>query len=133
MAARAARNLVLTVNTTAIASIRVIGIKMDSEFIDVTSADSDGVRKILAGAPAGVSCTITVSGVSDSNVLRAIALDPATDRLLTGVTLNDPGAPTGTDLITCDFFMTSFENNGEYKDAVMFSATLESSGAWAAT
>jgi predicted secreted protein len=133
MATRAGRNLVLTVGATAIAGIRVLGIKFDSEYIDVTNADSDGIRKILAGAPAGVSCTLTVSGVSDDNMLRLQASSPSTDRLFTGVTLLDPGAPPGSDLITCDFFMTSYETTGEYKDAVMFSATLESSGPWAAT
>jgi predicted secreted protein len=132
MATRAGRNLVLTIGATAVAGIRVLGIKFDSEFIDTTNADSNGIRTILAGAAAGVTCTITVSGVADDNTLRLIATSPSTDRLMEDCVLTDPGAPVGSDVITGDFFLTSYETTGEYKDAVMFSATMESSGAWAA-
>lgn len=133
MAARAARNLVLTVGATAIAGVRVIGIKYDSTPIDITNADHDGIRKLLAGASASASCTITVSGVTDDNVLRLIASSPSSDRLLPACTLLDPGAPSGSDLVTCDLFLTSYEDSGNHDGPVEFSATLESSGAWAAT
>lgn len=132
MASRPGRDLVLTVSASAIAGVRMLGIKFDSEFIDVTNSDSDGIRTLLS-TNAGVSCTITVSGVQDGNTLRTIAINPATSRLIEDVTFTDPGAPAPGDVITGDFFLTSFETTGEYKDAVMFNATFESSGAWVAS
>lgn len=132
MAIRAGRNVLLKRGTDTIAGVRMLSISYDATFIDVTNADSNAIRTILAGESASRSCTIKVSGVLDSTYIRADALNPASDLLFTDITLTDPGAPAGNDVLSGSFFLTNFTQTGSHDDAVLFDATLESGSAWSA-
>lgn len=130
-AVAAGRTQTLKKAGTTIAGIRVTSISFDNTPVDITSSDSLGIRKLMSiSAESGIS--ITVSGVETDGVLYTIASNPATSRLLTDLTFTSPTAGTTADVITGDFFMASFKLDGDYKDAVMFSATFTSSGSWTA-
>lgn len=128
----AGRDYLLLKSAVAIAGVRLVGMKFNATPIDITDADSDGVQELLAGASATMSLEINVSGIYTDNVLRAIAVNPATDRLITDLTLSHPGAGTPTDIVTGNFFMTSYEDSGAHDGPVEFLATFTSSGDWAA-
>lgn len=127
MAANVGRNLLLKTGSTVIAGVRTKGISVAGEPIDVTTDDSSGYRTLLAEA-GQKSLDISVDGITTDNELR--------QAMLTGMTLTLAGVsieyPNG-DTITGTFLLVNLEESGTYNDAVTFTGSLQSSGAWTYT
>lgn len=129
MAKAAGRDAVLSKNNVPIAGVRVTTLKVANEPIDVTDRDSAGVVEVLAKASTK-QITISVEGVYEDAVLRAIALDAAGSPLLTDLTFKFADALTAADTVSGNFFMTSYEEGNPHDKEVTFSAEFVSSGAW---
>ena len=129
MAKVAARKQILKKAGVTIAGSRVTGLSVDSTPIDITDNDSSGLQLLLSDTGFQV-LGITVSGVESDHVLRDVALDPATSQLLTDLSFVFGDAIAAKDTLTGNFYMTNYKEDGDYKDAVQFSATFTSSGTW---
>lgn len=124
MAADVGRNLQILKALVVIASVRNKSISFAGEPIDITSDDDEGFRLLLA-EEGQKSIDMSVDGITSDAVLRGLALT-GTDLLLTDINLLWPNGDT----LTGDFFLSSFEESGPYKDAITFTASLQSSGPW---
>ena len=127
MAANVGRNLLLKTGSTVIAGVRTKGIVVAGEVIDVTSDDDGGYRTSLAEA-GQKSLDISVDGITKDAELRAAMLAGMT-LTMTGLSIEYPNGDT----ITGDFLLVSVEESGSYNDAVTFTASIQSSGAWTYT
>jgi predicted secreted protein len=124
MAATNGRELKILKNNVPIAGVRTKTVAIAGEPIDITSDDDLGYRTMLAEAGT-YSIDLTVEGVTKDDVLRSVILTGGT-LLLTDITIEYPDGSN----IAGDFFLASVEDSGEYADALTFSASLQSSGAW---
>jgi predicted secreted protein len=100
--------------------LREKGIELNGEPIDISSDDDAGWRTLLA-VPAENQVNISLSGVSKNRVLQTdwfagTRLKPTT------ITLDDGGTLAGS------FFLASFSLTGTYNEAIVFEASLQSSG-----
>ena len=127
MAANSGRNLQIKQAAAVIASVRNKSISFAGEPIDITSDDDAGFRLLLA-EEGQKSIDMSVDGLTTDAVLRAQALS-GSSLLLTDITIEWPNGDT----LAGDFFLSSFEESGAYKDAVTFTASLQSSGAYVYT
>jgi predicted secreted protein len=125
MAKAAGREAVLKKNSTAIGGVRVKNLTRDTTPINVTDDDSDGLQELLAVAGMSV-LGFDVEGVLDDTVLEAIAFSSSASQLLTDLEFELNGGNS----ITGNFFMTSYKQGMDYKEATTFSASFTSSGAW---
>lgn len=132
MAKVAGRKSALLKNAVAIGGIRNITVSGSAGPIDVTDKDSLGLTTLLSGAGdwAERQITISVDGVYTDPVLRNLMIDPAVEVYLTDLTFTFGSALAAKDTISGNFFMTSYEEGADYKDAATFSATFVSSGTW---
>ena len=130
MAKVAGREAVLLKGGVAIGGIRVTTIKRDSTPIDVTDKDSAGIVELL-GVSGTSQLTLDVEGVYEDPVLRDIAMSATASQLLTDVTFQFASALSGADVLTCNWFMTSYEEGNPHDDASTFAASFVSSGSWA--
>ena len=130
MAKNAGRLAVLSKNAVPIAGVRVSTIKWGAESIDVTDKDSDGIVELL-GVSGTSQLTLEVEGVYEDPVLRDIAMSASASQLLTDVTFQFASAVSGADVLTCNWFMTSYEEGNPHDDASTFTASFVSSGSWA--
>lgn len=129
MAKVAGREATLFKNAVAIGGVRVTTISIANEPIDVTDKDSAGIVELLAVA-ATKQITISVEGVYKDPVLRTIAMSAAGSPLVTDLTFEFADALVSADVITGNFFMTSYEEGNPHDDATEFSAEFVSSGTW---
>lgn len=114
---------------TTIGGAQNVTLSINNEPVDITNADSNGVRTLLEGAGVN-SITLSFSGVyldGDTNGqhrLRALAManTHTAFRITTPGTTND-GTYAGT------FMVASMELAGEHNQAITTSFTLESAGA----
>ena len=113
---------------TTIAGVRVTSLSVDNTPIDITSADSTGLQKLM-NESAHRALTFTVSGVETDGVLYGVAIGTG-NQLLTDITITQAAAGITNDVITGDWYMTNFKLDGDYKDAIQFSASFTSSGTW---
>jgi predicted secreted protein len=127
----AGRNLLLKKAAAVIGGVRVLSLEINATPIDITDADSDGVITYLGSDVAEQSIKIDVSGVMKDSTFYDIMVNPATSRLLTDLTFTLPNAAATNDVITCNFFITSFKVTGDYKGEATFDASFMSSGTWA--
>ena len=127
MAANIGRNFKIKRGVTTIASIRSKSFSFAGESVDITTDDDAGFRTLLT-EEGQKSIDLSVSGLTTDAVLRVAAIG-GTDLMLTDVNLLWPNGDT----LTGNFFLSSFSESGEYKDAVTFDASLQSSGAWTYT
>jgi predicted secreted protein len=104
--------------------VRTKTVASAGEPIDITSDDDLGYRTMLAEAGT-YSIDLTVEGVTKDAELRSIILTGGS-LLLTDISIEYPDGSS----IDGDFFLASVEDSGEYADALTFSASLQSSGAW---
>lgn len=133
-AAKVGREFLIKKNNVVIAGVRTKSFSFAGEPIDVTTDDDTGFRTLLAES-GQEALDISVEGLTKDVVLRGAALGSGS-LMLTDVTLEFP--KTGTqavsgDTISGNFFLTSLEESGTYNDAMTFSASLQSSGAWTYT
>lgn len=122
MAATAGRKLRIKKGGSAVAGARTDNLTINNEPIDITDKDDAGWRTLLADV--GVrSIDATVEGVLLDSTLIAIAVGTASS-LLAAYTLEIDGIGD----FSGDFYLASFEITGEQEDAIMFTASIQSSG-----
>jgi TP901-1 family phage major tail protein len=110
----------------AIGGAREITLTIANEPVDVTNADSAGVRQLLEGAGVN-SVSIKLQGVYvDDAALEALRTDAATN-VHRKFQLTIPG----TNTVTYEgiFMIASFEEAGSYNGAMTYNITLESASA----
>jgi len=112
---------------SVIAGVRTKTVTINGEPIDITSDDDSGFRTLLGDAGTR-SIDLSVEGVTKDAVLRAIVAG-SSSQLLTDISVEYPNGDT----ISGDFYLVNIEESGEYQDAVTFSASLQSSGAFVYT
>ncbi|HVQ43355.1 MAG TPA: phage tail tube protein [Candidatus Saccharimonadia bacterium] len=100
--------------------VREKGVECNGEAIDITSDEDDGVRTLLT-IPAEDQVNITLSGVTKDTRMKAAWF--ARERM-NNITLRYPDGST----ISGDFFMTTYTEGENYKEATTFQSTLQSSG-----
>jgi predicted secreted protein len=130
MSAKSGRKLKLYKNGQLIAAVKSKSIKINNEPVDITNDDDAGFRSLLDDAVGGSSMEIAVEGVmktgSSNADLFAAALSADAAQLSMTVDVSIDGLSD----LTGSFFMSAFELKGETGDAITFSATLMSNGAW---
>lgn len=124
MAAANGRELKILKNNVVIAGVRTKTVAIAGAPVDITSDDDAGYRTML-GEAGTYSIDLTVEGITKDAELRGVILTGGS-LLLTDITIEYPDGST----IAGDFFLASVEESGEYADAITFSASLQSSGAW---
>lgn len=122
------RLLLIKIGGTAIAGARTNGMTIDNSPVDITDIASGGFRE-LADFSGQRSMDLSISGIWKDKVFRGKVLASDSALLLTDATLDfaDGGDIAG------DFFIASYEENGEHDGSVAFTATLQSSGSWTYT
>lgn len=132
MASAVGRELLLKKGGTVIAGLRNVTISWGGESINVTSGEDSGQRLLLA-ASGEEQIDLSFDGLTKDSVLRDIALG-SSSKMLTDVTIEWPifDSVTNSDPadISGNFRFSSYEEGAPYQDAITFSGTLESSGAW---
>lgn len=113
----------------ATAGLRTRELKINSELVDVTNADSTSAwREILDGA--GVSSiSAGGSGVATDKAGHGEIIEAAIDKSLRDIELIVPGIGK----FTGKGKVSSYGLKGEYNGAVMFDLSIESSGVMAFT
>lgn len=134
MAGAVGRELLVKKNSAVIAGLRTATLSWSGESIDITSGEDAGKRLLLA-ASGQEQVDISVEGIMKADVLRNLVLGSAS-KLLTDITLEWPIVTPGNTTeatLSGNFRISSYEEGAPYNDAITFSATLESSGAWTYT
>lgn len=104
-----------------IPGVREKGIAMNGEPVDVTSDEDSGWRTLLEASGQN-EVNISISGVTKDNRLRTDWMNGRRIQPLT-IIYEDGGSLTG------DFRLNTFEDNGSYNEAMVFSAEFASTGA----
>jgi predicted secreted protein len=134
MAGAVGRELLIKKNNVVIAGARSVTLSWGGQSIDVTSGEDDGIRLLLA-ASAQEQVDIKFEGIEKASVFQNLALSSAS-KMLTDITIEwpifTPGNTTEATL-SGNFRLSAYEEGAPYNDAMTFSATLESSGAWTYT
>lgn len=128
------RKFKLKKGADVLAGIRTKTLTYSGESIDLTSDDDLG-KRLLDPDAAQEQIDISFDGIMKGDTLRALVLG-STSKLLTDITLEWPimlATNTVPAKLVCNFRLTGYEEGGAYNDAVTFSGTLESSGAWTYT
>ena len=97
------------------------GFEVANTTIDITSDDSIGWQTFMADL-GEKAITLTIDGVFTDEALKTKALS-ATNIMFENVKVND-----GKAILQGDWVVSSYGNTAEKDGAVMFSATLNSSG-----
>jgi predicted secreted protein len=130
MAARSGRSLLIKQGTllsnTTLAGFKTNTVSFSAEGVDITDKLDNGYRT-FADFAGTLSFEITGDGVAKDATLRDIYLAGGTGFLITDILLDWDGS----ELWTCNLWFSSYEETGAHDGAVDFSATLQSSGAWA--
>lgn len=130
MVAYTGRALGLQIDTTgggvyqAVASLRTKSMKLNSETVDVTTADSTGQwRELLANA--GVkSMEISFNGIFGDTVNENLVNTLALAGTIRNFRLTHPNVGT----YQAPFQITNFEFSGDFNGSLEFTATLASAG-----
>jgi len=128
MAAAKGRSFLIKRGAVVIAGVRTKGAAFNGEPIDVTTDDDSGYRTLLSDAGTQ-SIDLSVEGITKDDDLRIATIDGTGALMLTDVTLTYPDGG----ILAGNFFLSSLEETGTYNEAVTFSASLQSSGAWTYT
>lgn len=122
MAGFIGRKIVLTWGGQEVPGVREKSIAINGEPLDVSDDGSDGYREILAEA-GELTVNISLSGVTKSTVLKeaAASLDDRTEAVVIQW-------PVGQ--LTGQFFLASYNETGNYKEAVTWEGELQSTGAF---
>lgn len=130
MTAQTGRTFLVKLDATGSGSFQTIGgvraksLKLNSEIVDVTNADSTNQWRELLSAAGVKTAEVTASGVFIDGTY-----DTTIVSYLMAVTIRDwqlivPGLGT----FQGKFQVENYENTGEYNGAVEFSLTLQSAG-----
>lgn len=129
MAKAAGRLAVVSKNAVTLGGVRVMNIQVDNTPIDVTDQDSAGLQTLLGVASMRV-LSFDVEGVYTNPTLRDIAMDPTASQTLSDMTFKFSDGVALKDTIGGTFFMASYKEGNDYKEATTFSASFTSSGTW---
>ena len=129
MAKQAGRLFVVKIGGTTVAGAREVSMTVNGSTIDATDADDTSYRKILDGEITDRSIDISISGLETDGVLKGISLGPASGWFISNLTLEWPNG----DEISGAFVMGPYSSTGPYKDALTFSTSFMSDGAWTFT
>ena len=129
MGAEHGRDFTLKKNNTKIAGLTQKSFSWAGTPIDVTADEDAGFRKLLSGGMGSEAIDISAEGVWKDDVLRALALNPAGEKVLTDVTL--AFAEGGT--LSGNFALTAYQETGTHNDKVTFTCSLQSDGQWTYT
>lgn len=121
MAKKSGRLTTISIDGTAVATARAKSLTINNSTIDVTAEDDSGIQSLLT-TPGRKSVDVSVEGVTDTAVLRTLALN--TD--ISAEVVFDDGVST----LTGTFMMTSYGESKPYEDADTFTASFSSSGAF---
>ena len=130
MAAEAGRDLRIEYSAdsgttwNAVAGARTDSLTFNSEPIDITDKDDNGVRTMLNDV-AVKSMSLSCTGVATASTFSALAQAAASTTALHDFRVAFGSFAT----YTGSFFITSFEATGEQEDTMTFTMSLESSGA----
>lgn len=105
-----------------IAGVRTKAVSINNEDIDVTNDDDDSWRKNL-DMPGEKSVEYSCSGVAKDHTLLNEAL--STSDVVQSMVL----LWTGGDKLQGQFFLSSYQETGQYKEGITFEATFKSQGA----
>ncbi len=122
MVAISGRDLIVKKADTPIAGVRTKTLAIDTGVVDITNDDDSGFRKLLNRSGTR-SLNLTVEGVWTDSILSAIAAGDDTAMTLDDITIED-----GTDIISGDFRMASFERAGSHDGEVTYTTELQSTG-----
>jgi TP901-1 family phage major tail protein len=129
------RTLLLKKNSTVIAGLRSASLSWSGESIDLTTGEDSG-KRLLEALSAQEQIDISAEGLMKEEQFRALVLGSAT-KMLTDIEIEFPILDTATNsteaTLTGNFRISSFEEGAPYNDAITFSISLESSGAWTYT
>lgn len=134
MAGAVGRELLVTKNATVIAGIRTATMSWSGESIDITSGEDNGKRLLLA-ASGQEQIDLSIEGIMKADVFKNLVLG-SSSKMLTDIEIEWPivTSPNTTEAtLAGDFRISSYEEGAPYNDAITFSMTLESSGAWTYT
>jgi predicted secreted protein len=127
MAKAAGLLFVLSKNATVIGGGRTLSMTANGAPIDVTDKDSAGIKEYLADVLTGRSLEFSVEGVEEDAVLRTIALSTtASGWFMSDLTFDFAGAAS----VTGNFVMTGYSETGVYEEAITYTATFTTDGAW---
>lgn len=130
MAAQAGKDMLVEVNTTdttyvVIGGVRQIRKRGGRNTIDVTTASSTNLDRVLMDGGGVYAETISVSGVFEDDA--AVALVESLSR--TGALKSYKMTVPDYGVYEADYQVADFEHSSQYDGTVEFSLTLESSGA----
>lgn len=120
MSANVGRNISLTWNGNVIEGVREKGIAVSGEPVDVTSDENLGWATLLDVAGQN-QVTISLSGVTKERQLIQDWFDGNRTR---AVVITYPNG----DVISGNFFLSSYTDTGPYNDAITFDAQIVSTG-----
>ena len=131
MAAESGRDLRISYDDgtgmAVVAGARTDSLTFNNEAVDITDKDDAGVRAYLDDV-AVKSMALSCTGVAKDATFASLAQAAAS-----GTSLHDFQIEFGSfATYSGSFFITSFEVTGEQTDAMIFTMSLESSGAIAA-
>jgi len=135
MVANVGRDLLIKKNSIVIGGIRNGTIDWTGESIDVTTGEDAGVRLLLE-ASSQEQIDVPIDGIMKEELLRDLTIGASGTRILTDIEIEWPiSDPVNTTpaTLTGDFRLSSYSEGEPYNEAITFSATLESSGAFVYT
>ena len=113
-------------NSVTVGGGRTTALSVNGAAVDVQDQGDAGVQTFLAGKVTGQAMEISFEGYEDGQVLRDVALGPASGRFLTDIVLDFPNG----DSLECAWFLSSYQETGAHEDGQTFTATLQSNGSW---
>lgn len=122
MVADVGRNVIFTWNTQEVLGVRTKNVARSGPAVNVTS-DEDGGFQTVLGVASENACTVSLSGVTKSDVL-AVAFSSGARTGQVSITWPSGRTLEGT------FYMQSYNEGVPYNDAVTFDAELISNGTW---
>lgn len=129
MAKSAGRLCVIKKATTTIGGGKTVGMAVNGTPINVEDQGDAGVQTFLAGVLTGQSIELTIEGYEEDQVLRDIALGPASGKFMTDITFEYPNG----DVISGDFVLSAYSETGAFEDGQAFNGSFSSDGAWTYT
>lgn len=134
MAGSVGRKTVIEKNDVVILGVRSLTMSWSGESIDVTSGEDLGKRLLLADS-GQEAVDISGEGIMKAALFRELVLG-SSSKMLTDIVIKfailTPSNTTPAEL-SCNLKLSGYEEGHPYNDAITFSFTLESSGAWAYT
>ena len=129
------RELLLENTAGVLAGLRNVSFSWGGESIDITTGEDSGKRLLLA-ASGQEQIDISFDGIAKDTTMIEIALGSGS-KMLTDITITWPIFDTATNsspaTLSGNFRFPTYEEGAPYQDAITFSGSLESSGAWTYT